>query len=206
LREAPVAPASLCAFVWPRYTYVVNIALRRAMTVDEYLAWADAQSEQPHAELINGQIVSMPPERAIHNRIKHAAYFALTRPVKAAGLPCEILGDGMTVPIDAHTAYGPDGVVNCAEPIPPNQLTVPNPIIVVEVTSPSTVHSDTSAKLIGYFKLPSVAHYLVMDPDLMNVTHHARGRAPAVLTEGSLRLDPSGLDVAVADLMGTTSS
>jgi Uma2 family endonuclease len=115
LREAPVAPASLCAFVRPRYTDVVNVALRRAMTVSEYIAWADTQSEQPRAELINGQIVSMPPERAIHNRIKHAAYFALTRAVKAAALSCEIFGDGMTVTIDAHTAYGPDGIVNCAD-------------------------------------------------------------------------------------------
>ena len=98
----------------------------------------------------------------------------------------------MTVPIDAHTAYGPDGVVNCAEPIPANQLTVPSPIIVVEVTSPSTVHTDTSAKLIGYFKLPSVAHYLVINPDLMNVTHHVRGRVPDVVGErsrGSTRRD-----------------
>ena len=184
----------------------MNVALRRAMTVDEYLAWADAQSEQPRAELINGQIVSMSPERAIHNRIKYAAYFALTQAVKAAGLPCEVFGDGMTVPIDAHTAYGPDAVVNCAEPIPPNQLTVPDPIIVVEVTSPSTLHTDTSAKLIGYFKLPSVAHYLVINPELMNVTHHACGRAPDVLTEGSLRLDPPGLEVGVTELLGTASS
>jgi Uma2 family endonuclease len=183
----------------------MNAPLRRAMTVEEYLAWADAQSEQPRAELINGQIVAMSPERAIHNRIKHAAYFALTRAVKTAGLTCEVFGDGMTVPIDTHTAYGPDVVVNCAEPIPPSQLTVPSPIIVVEVTSPSTVHTDTSAKLIGYFKLPSVAHYLVINPDLMNVTHHVRGRTPDVRSDGSLRLDPPGLDVAVADLLGQVS-
>jgi Uma2 family endonuclease len=112
----------------------------------------------------------------------------------------------MTVPIDAHTAYGPDVVVNCAEPIPPNQLTVPNPIIVVEVTSPSTVHTDTSAKLIGYFKLPSVAHYLVLNPDFMNVTHHARERTPDVLSEGSLRLDLPGLEVGVADVLGAATS
>ena len=40
----------------------MNIALRRAMTVPEYLAWADAQSEQPRTELINGQIVAMRAE------------------------------------------------------------------------------------------------------------------------------------------------
>ena len=187
------------------YTMPMNVALRRALTVDEYLAWADTQSEQPRVELINGQIVAMSPERAIHNRIKHAAYLALTRAVRAAGLSCEVFGDGMTVPIDAHTAYGPDGIVNCAEPTPAHQLTVPSSIIVVEVTSPSTVHTDTSAKLIGYFKLPSVAHYLVINPDLMNVTHHARGRAPDVAREGSLRLDPAGLDVGVADLLGAAS-
>jgi hypothetical protein len=47
-------------------------------------------------------------------------------------------------------------------------------------------------------------HYLIVDPDKRLVIHHARGAGDAIATrivsEGSLRLDPSGIEVAVAEL------
>ena len=43
------------------YIALMNIALQRVMTVQEFLAWAEAQSERPHAELINGRIVPKYP-------------------------------------------------------------------------------------------------------------------------------------------------
>ena len=180
----------------------MNVALRRAMTVEDYVAWADAQSERQRTELINGQVVAMPAERIVHARVKAAALLALDRAIGAAGLPCEALPDGLAVPIDDHTVYEPDALVYCGERLPAGAMIVPNPMIVVEVLSPTTAHHDTSAKLIGYFKLASVCHYLIVDPDRRRVTHHARERAPAVLTEGSLRLDPPGLTLTIADLLG----
>jgi len=56
----------------------MNIALRRTMTVTEYLAWGEAQSERRRTELINGQIVAMSPERADHNRLKGRIFLALS--------------------------------------------------------------------------------------------------------------------------------
>jgi Uma2 family endonuclease len=180
----------------------MNVELRRAMTVDEYLAWSESQSERPRTELINGQVVMMPSERVLHSRVKGRVHLALLQAVKAAGLPCEALPDGPTVRIDEHTAYEPDAMVYCGEPAAPNALIIANPMIVVEVLSPTTAHSDTSAKLIGYFKVPSVAHYLVLDPDDRTVTHHTRDGTPIVLNSGMLRLDPPGIDLMVEDLFG----
>lgn len=180
----------------------MNIALRRAMTVDEYLAWSEAQPEQWRTELINGQVVAMAPERAAHNRIKIAVLIALREAVKVAGVPCEVMTDGMTVRIDEHTAYSPDALIYCGEMIAANTMVVDNPTIIVEVLSPTTAHSDTSAKLIGYFKLPSVAHYLVIDPQARTVTHHSRNQMPNLMSGGALRLDPPGLDLTVEGLLG----
>lgn len=173
------------------------------MTVQEYLAWADAQEERQRTELINGQIVAMPPERVTHSRTKGAIFLALVQAVKTAGLPCEALPDGPTVPIDDHTAYEPDALVYCGKLPNPGSLAIPNPIVVAEVLSPTTAHHDTSAKLIGYFKLPSVQHYLVVDPDARTVTHYARGEMPVILTEGTLKLDPPGLTLTVSDLLSS---
>ncbi len=172
------------------------------MTVDEYLAWSERQSERQRTELINGQIVTMPSERVVHSRVKGSVHLALREAVRAAGLPCEALPDGPGVRIDEHTVYEPDALVYCGAAPAPNALLIANPVIIVEVLSPTTAHSDTSAKLIGYFKLPSVAHYLVLDPDARTVTHYIRDGAATLLASGLLRLDPPGIDVAVEDLLG----
>lgn len=179
----------------------MNVVLRRAMTVDEYLAWSEGQSERRRTELINGQIVTMPSERVLHSRVKARVQTALSRAIGAAGVPCEALPDGPAVRIDDHTAYEPDALVYCGETPAPDSLLITNPVIVVEVLSPPTAHTDTSAKLIGYLKLPTVAHYLIIDPDARTVTHHVRGGTPDLLSAGPLRLDPPGLDLTVEDLL-----
>jgi Uma2 family endonuclease len=51
---------------------------------------------------------------------------------------------------------------------------VPNPVVVVEVASPSTRKIDASLKLKGYFSLPSVHHFLIVDPEGPPVIHHRR--------------------------------
>jgi hypothetical protein len=57
--------------------------------------------------------------------------------------------------------------------------------------------------LIGYFKLPSVHHYLIIDPDAYAITHHSRAADGTVsgntVTSGTLRLDPPGLTVDVSE-------
>jgi Uma2 family endonuclease len=180
----------------------MNIALRRSMTVDEYLAWSDSQSERQRTELINGQIVTMPAEKLLHTSIKASVFLALRQAIVASGLPCKVLPDGPGVRIDEHTVYEPDALVFCGAAPPPTSMLIPNPVILIEVLSPTTRHSDTSAKLIGYFKLPSVAHYLIIDPDARTVTHHQREGTANVLREGPLRLDPPGLNLTVEDLLG----
>lgn len=184
----------------------MNIALRKTLTVDDYLAWAAAQPKAPRTELINGQIVFMSPEQLQHNRIKKRIVYALEREIDRTGIEAEAFTDGVTIPIDPHTAYEPDASVRLGSPLPGRDMKVPDPVIVVEVISPSSAHSDTSAKLIGYFKLPSVKHYLIIDPDARTVTHHFRGPdgtvASTIRVSGALELDPPGLTVTLTDLFG----
>jgi Uma2 family endonuclease len=184
----------------------MNIALSRAMTVDDYLAWGLSQSERRRTELINGRIVAVTPERVEHVEIKFATALALKVAISRASVACHALGDGMTVRVDDHTAYEPDALVYCGERLERGSLTVPSPVVIVEVLSPTTAHTDTSAKLIGYFKLPSLQHYLVIDPDSRAVTHHRRtpagGTTASTATDGTLHLDPPGIELKVADLFG----
>jgi Uma2 family endonuclease len=182
----------------------MNIALRRPYTFEEYLAWSNTQTERQRSELINGQIVAMAPERIKHTKAKLAVAMALKAAVVRSGLPCHVLADGPTVRIDDHTAYEPDTLVYCGQELPGDALVVPNPVVIVEVLSPTTMHTDTSAKLIGYFKLPSVRHYLIVDPDARLVTHHLRSAEDSAsasdVTSGTIRLDPPGLSIDVSEI------
>jgi Uma2 family endonuclease len=181
---------------------VVSALPKHKVTVDEYLAWA--QGQPGRFELYAGVVYAMTPERAGHAKVKFAVQTALRSAIQRAGLPCHMLPDGMTVRVDAHTAHEPDALVYCGEELPDSVVEVPSPVIVVEVLSPSTRHIDASAKLAGYFRIPHVHHYLIVDPDSRLVIHHARGGVDMVATrvarDGSITLDPPGIELAVGDL------
>ena len=178
---------------------------RHKMTVDEYLAWA--QGRPGRFELYAGVVYAMTPERAGHAQVKYAVQTALLAGIRRASLPCHMLPDGMTVRIDQDTAHEPDALVYCGQALPASAVEVPSPVIVVEVLSPSTRHIDASAKLAGYFRIPDVQHYLIVDPDSRLVIHHARGEADMVATrvvhDGGIMLDPPGIELAVADFFDT---
>jgi Uma2 family endonuclease len=182
----------------------MEIALRRALTVEEYLAWAQTERDTTRSELINGRVVALAPERVEHVEIKVAAVIALKKAIARAGVPCHALGDGMTVRIDDHTAYEPDALFYCGERLKRGAMLAHDPVVIVEVLSPTTSHTDTSAKLIGYFKLPTVHHYLIVDPDACAVTHHSRAANGTVaghtVTSGAIRLDPPGLSIDVSEI------
>jgi Uma2 family endonuclease len=172
------------------------------MTVDDFLAWAKTQ--EGRWELFDGVPVATSPERVIHSRVKLRVTNALERAILAADLPCQALLDGVAVRIDRHRSYQPDALVYCGPPLPDDALEVPNPTVVVEVLSPSNAIKDLRDKLVGYFQVPSIVHYLIVDPDDRLVIHHARG-SDAIATRivsasSSLKLDPPGLELAVADL------
>ena len=61
-------------------------------------------------------------------------------------------------------------------------------------------------KFDGYFRLPSVRHYLILDPDGAVAMHHYRRDDGAIqtelLSEGLLRLDPPGLNLDLGALFG----
>jgi Uma2 family endonuclease len=174
-------------------------AAEHLMDVDAFLVWADGRGGR--WELRDGQPVMMAPERAIHGLTKFAAQKALEAGVLSGGLPCRVFPDGMTVRINARTAFEPDALVVCPSPPDLDTMEIPNPAIVVEVLSPSTAADDHGPKLDGYFSLPSVEHYLILDPDRRVMIWHKRGQAGAIetriLRDGRVRLDPPGLEAEV---------
>ncbi len=174
----------------------------KLLTTDEFLLWAEGR--EGRWELFDGVPAMLSPERLGHTRVKKFAARALDEALAEAGLPCEAVTEGLTIKVDARTAFEPDASVVCGPPRSNDTIAVSDPIVVVEVLSPSTAAIDHGRKLSGYFGLPSVEHYLILDPERRVVIHHKRGQGDAietrVLSEGSAKLDPPGFAVAVEAL------
>ncbi len=110
----------------------------------------------------------------------------------------------MSVRVDDHTVYEPDALVRCGPPVPGDTIEITDPVVVVEVVSPSSRGVDRGVKLERYFSLASVRHYLIVDTERHVVIHHHRDDAgeirAAILHDGALALDPPGLTLPVADI------
>jgi Uma2 family endonuclease len=180
------------------------IALRKFMSVDEFYTWN--QTQPGRWELFGGIPVEMQSERLVHSHTKYRAAKALEDTIATAGLSCHMVLDGPAVRIDSQNSFEPDAFVYCGDPLPDDTTVIVNPVIVVEVLSPGNATRDLRDKLLGYFRVPSLHHYLIVDPDERLVLHHARGSGDTVVTrmvkEGDLVLDPPGLTLPVPALFG----
>jgi Uma2 family endonuclease len=135
----------------------------RRMTVAEFLDWAAAQPRGRY-ELVRGEVVAMAPERVRHSLTKLAVAVALRDAVKRAALPCTVFPDGMTIVFDNEHSREPDAAVQCGVAISLDSTVLEAPLIVVEITSPSSERDDTGEKLVEYFSVPSIHHYLIVNP------------------------------------------
>jgi Uma2 family endonuclease len=182
------------------------------MNVEEFLAWSERQPSEDRYELVNGEVVPMSPERYRHSLVKTNATFALHAAVKAAGVPCRVLADGPGVVINDRTTRIPDGSVQYFDRVKqnPKAMVLAAPLIVLEVASPSTENVDAVDKLIEYCSVPSIHHYLIVHPEKRTVVHYRRNDQGdwsfTIRYDGDIALDPPGIKVAVADLIGPDDS
>lgn len=186
----------------------MNLADRSNMRADSFLDWTATLPEGQRYELVAGEPIAMSPERNRHSLVKLDCAVSLRQAVLDAGVSCTVFGDGATVVIDDSTVYEPDVTVQCNESIDLDAVTVPHPSILVEVLSPSTQGVDTGRKLVGYFQLPSVAHYLVLDPETQVVTHHYRSGnqiITSIIRQGNIELNPPGVVLQMRDLFVSVS-
>lgn len=172
------------------------------MTVDEFLDWSSGVDGRH--ELENGEIIVLPAERVEYAEATFQVQQRLSRALAAAGASCRVLPDGSTVRIDAETVFEPDAMVHCGKRLPHGPKDTKNPIIVVEVSSPATAARDETTKVIGYFGLPSVRHYLVICPEQDRNLHFVRvgGSIVASTVTGSkITMSPPGITISVDHLL-----
>ena len=174
------------------------------MTVDEFVAWSARRPDGARHELVDGRPVEMQAERNRHALVKAETWRLLRDAVRAAGLPCTVLPDGVIVAVEESRARRPDVVMQCGGGVDPDALTCDAPLLLVEVASPSTARVDTTSKLAEYMGLDSVRHYLVIDPEARLAYHHSRASPGGdiltrIVANGPLEFDPPGVSIDLAE-------
>ncbi len=146
------------------------------ITIDAFLALLDRCPETERWELVDGFVVTMmtrgTPSHSIVGLNIASALKAAVRPRGCWAIPDVLVRhaerDDMTV--------APDVLVRCGS-ADKNVAPIDDPVVVVEVLSPSTMVYDRATKFAFYQSLPTVAHIVLAYQDERRVEVFSRGVA-----------------------------
>ena len=144
----------------------MNVALRRpVMTREEFLDWAERQEER--YEFNGARPVAMTGGSVDHDTITNNIQGALRS--RLNNTACRSMGPNVSVATVGTATRYPDALVTCAL-VPGKARTVPGVIVVFEVVSPSSVHTDYILKVREYRAVPSILRYVILEQDSAGLT------------------------------------
>jgi Uma2 family endonuclease len=132
----------------------------KRMTLAEFLEWDDGSDRR--YQLLDGVPVMMAPSLEAHGELALALGAEIRTRLKP---PCRVISEaGIVIPDRADTYYVADLAVTCA-PREPGRRMVVEPVLVVEVLSPSTGQVGRWRKVADYRARPWVQELLVVFSD-----------------------------------------
>ena len=174
-------------------------------TYEDYVRF-EGESQTRH-EYINGDIVAMAGGSPDHAGVTANVIAALS--LQLRGRPCRVFSPDLKIRIAiANVATYPDVSVVCGHPeLDPedaNGHTILNPVLIVEVLSPSTAAYDLGEKF-GFYKLiPSLREYVVIDHAEPRMAVWRRGPhevwSADEITSGEARLVSIDCTLALAEI------
>lgn len=143
--------------------------LKTKISVADYLE-GEKISPVKH-EFVDGEVFAMAGTSDNHNRIAGDIYTALA--VHLRDSPCEPFASDIKVRAAENVFSYPDILVSCEEN-PESPYFRNQPILIVEITSPSTASIDRREKLLFYLQMPSVREYMIVSQAKPAVEVHRR--------------------------------
>jgi Uma2 family endonuclease len=177
----------------------MNIALRKPMTLAEFLAWEDRQE-------LKHEFDGLGPVAMSGGTLRHAAIqrrLSTALDTRLRGKSCDFFGSDAKFLTAEGTIRYPDGMVVCG-PVDLSAKFVENPVVVFEVLSSSTTRTDRIAKVREYQATASVQRYVMLEQDGVAAVVYARAGAlwtHEILTADSLLALPEiGVELPLAEL------
>jgi len=176
----------------------MNIALRRPMSVAEFLAWEERQ-ELRH-EFDGFRPVAMTGGTFAHDRITFNLQKALD--ARLSGGPCKPCGPNVKIIAAAGKVRYPDAVVTCSPP-DLGATVIDDPVVVFEVVSEDNARTDRIEKVRDYQGTPSIRRYVILEQKTVGATVFARKRedwTATTLIEGdTLHLPEIGVELPLIE-------
>jgi len=137
-------------------------SLKLEMTATDFLAW-DAGQTLRH-EFLRGEVFAMAGAGERHVTVALNVAMALRQ--QLAGTPCRTFITDMKLRVESVDAYFyPDVFVTCSPRDAADPLVKRDPVLLVEVLSPTTAAFDRGDKFAAYRTLPTLREVLLIDPD-----------------------------------------
>jgi Uma2 family endonuclease len=167
------------------------------MTVAEFLNWDDGTDTR--YELVQGRVLAMAPASPNHSIIASKLVGALENGLKRA---CYVgVEAGAVRPDRDDTFYEAEIVVSCT-PLTPGMTVIPEPVVIVEVLSPSTVEHDRGRKTYDYARIDSVREILLVSSEQRHVViwrrRGAKWEVENLIGDAGLELEAVGVTVPMA--------
>lgn len=143
------------------------------VTVVEYLH--DEELSDVKHEYLNGMVHAMAGGTIRHSAV--ALNISSTLKTLLRGKDCRPHGSDAAVNLSRHRDerfYYPDASVTCG-PFDPSARALVDPVVVFEVLSPSTARIDQTEKKDAYLACESIQHYVIVEPERVEVTIYTRG-------------------------------
>ncbi len=177
----------------------MNLALRKPMTLVEFLAWEERQTLKYEFDGVGP--VAMTGGSWAHAAIQRNLAFVLTGRLR--GKPGQFFGSDLKIRTSEDHIRYPDGMVTCTAA--DNVATIaPDPVVIFEVLSPSTAASDRIVKAREYQAMPSVHRYVMIEQDRIGATVYARAggdwRHEILAEDSTLVLPEIGVEFPLAEL------
>ena len=182
------------------------------MTADEYLAWEAVQTERH--DFVDGEVFAM--ARAEDRHVTVSLNVAMALRQHLAGSTCRtFMADMKVAAAHDRSFFYPDVVVTCSESDRASPVVKREPVLIVEVLSPSTAAYDLGEKFTAYTDIGTLQEVAFIDLDTRrsNVCRkgadglwvlHPFGPADAVhFASVSLQLPAETLFAEVDDELGT---
>jgi Uma2 family endonuclease len=165
---------------------------RHRYSFAEYLAY-EGDSGMKH-EYVDGEILAMAGGSRRHNALASRISAALEGGRKPGCVAFQS-DQRIRIPATGKATY-PDASMVCGQivgdPADPSGITITNPVLLVEVLSPSTEQEDRGSKWQHYQQLESLQEYVLVGQGEPRVEHYRRLSSGAweyrEATEGSVQL------------------
>jgi len=169
----------------------------KLMTLAEFLTWDDGTDTR--YELVHGHIVAMAPTSANHAVIVSKLVAALEAALKR---PCYSGSNaGVLRPDRNDTFYEADVVISCT-PLQAGMVPVPEPVVILEVLSPTTMAHDRGLKLYDYRRIPSVQEIVLIASEQRHTEvwrrQGAKWEVEDLIGDAVLELEAVGIAIPLA--------